>query len=478
MASISSLGIGSGLDTAAMLEQIKAAEQTRLNPYTTLQKSYKAKISSWGQISNSLSTLQKKTKGLTENAFNTLTVSTNTAFTAKADSTAQADLHSVKVNQLATMHKLSTAAQDDQYAQLGNESSGTRTIVIAQKDGSEMRVELADDETSLDQMVKAINRQKGDVTASLQRTDDGYQMVLSSRISGSEGEMSVTVEGDDELAKVLNTSNGGTGNDAMKEVSAALDAKLTVNGSEFTRSSNTITDIIDGVTLTLNEVSKDNEAEQLTLTKDNSAIKSSVQEFVTQYNSLMGIISNASKYVPYDASSLSSTDVATTNSQNGALMGDSTLRGLTSELRATVNGNYGITSSAYTSLAALGITIDASTGQMTLSEDKLDKAIADSPEDIDALFNGKGDMPGLATTLDEILTKYLGDEDNDIEGIIENSTDTLDKQVEQMQTQIDRTQALIDASVERYRVQFQQLDSTMSQLNSMSSQLVSLLESL
>lgn len=260
MASISSLGIGSGLDTETMLAQIKAGEQTRLSPYTALQTSYKSKVSSWGQISAALSALQKPTKSLTNDAFNTLKVSNNTAFTATATSDARADTHSVTVEKLATAHKIKTDAQKSQGSQdtqLGETTSGnSRTVTITQtvkqEDGTDkqvtMEVELKDDETSLSQIAKAINRKDGGVSASVQRTDDGYQLVLSSKTTGTDGEMTVSVSGDAKLDGVLNSN-------VMDVVSKAEDAKLTVDGSTYTRSSNNISDILDGITLSLNAVS-------------------------------------------------------------------------------------------------------------------------------------------------------------------------------------------------------------------------------
>ena len=159
-------------------------------------------------------------------------------------------------------------------------------------------------------------------------------------------------------------------------------------------------------------------------------------------------------------------------------MGDSTLRGLVSELRSTVNGVYGDAGATYGSLADLGISIDATTGQMTLDEDTLDEAIADNPEEIAVMFSGRGDSQGLSTSLGKIMTDYLGDSKTDTDGIIEGATESLEEQTEIVQAQIDKTQKLIDAQVEVYRVQFQNLDSLMSNLNSMSSQLTSLLSSL
>lgn len=487
MAAISSLGIGSGLDTATMLTQMKAAEQTRLNPYTNLQKKYEGKISAWGKISSALTSLQTNVKKLNGEAFNTLNVSDNKAFKATATADAAADAHDVIVMQLAVSHKLRTTGYESADEGLGEKNGATRTVTITQENGKELKVELKDDETSLNQIAKAINKQDGDVRASVQRTDDGYQLVLSSRTSGTDGKMSVSVEGDSRLGDILNTSNGGreinadeeeTASGGMILVTAAQDARVKVDGITYTRSSNSITDIIDGVTLNLKSVSENGASEQLTLSVDNSAIKSTLQDFVKQYNNLLSLTSSSSKYVPADTTSLADDTVATTSSENGALMGDGTLRGLVGELRSAVNGVYGDRSADYSTLASLGISIDASTGQMTLDEKKLEAAIADDPDQIGQMFKGHGGEEGIATTLNDIITRYVGDSDNKIDGVIKNTTDSLDEQVKQVKEQIAKTQKLIDAQVERYRVQFENLDATMSQLNNLSNQLTSILSTI
>ena len=488
--SFSAMGIGTGgIDTASMLTQLQSAEQLRLTPYQNLQTSYKNKISSWGSISSLMTKLQTSVKTLSGQAFNTLTVSKNSAFTATATDKASADAHSVSISQLATAHKLRSAGYSSADEQLGAATGegGSRTLTIQQGDGKAMTIELKDDETSLNQIAKAINKQDGSVTASVQRNGDGnYQLMLSSKKTGAEGEMTVSVEGDSDLASVLNTSHGGKGSgesgaeaDGMSMVTAAQDAKLTVDGADYTRASNNITDIINGVTLSLNSVTKGDAPEQLTLTVDNSAIKTALQDFVKQYNALLTRTTADSKYVAADTSGLSSDDVATTSSDSGALMGDATLRSMVSEIRSTVNGWYGDASgdTAYGALADLGITIDAQSGQMTLSETKLDDAIAAGADDIGKMFKGSGETTGLATALGTVLTKYVGDTDTKSEGIIQTATDNLNTQLKNIGTQIDKTQTLIDSQVNRYKLQFQNLDSVMSKLSSMSSSITSLMSS-
>lgn len=492
MATMTSLGIGSGLDLETMLSQLQTAEQTRLTPYSKLQSSYNAKLSSWGQISSSLSSLQTSVKKLSVDAFNSLNVGSNKAFTATATSEASADSHEITVSQLATAHKVKTGTFDDADQDLGVTEGGSRTLTIAQKNGKSFTVTLADDETSLNDIAKAINKEGGEVKASIQRTDNGYQLVLSSKTTGSEGMISVSVEDDDKLAAILTCKNGGaaedenglpTNDDSMTVVTEAKDAKLRVDGSDFTRSSNTISDIITGVSLDLKSTSEKNDdgslqSEQLTLSSDTSAIKTSIKDFIKQYNALLTQTTAASKYVAVDTQSASDSDVATQSDENGALVGDSLLRGLVGDIRSTVNGVYGDSMAEYSALADLGITIDTTSGQMTLDESKLDEAIASEPEQIANLFQDHNGQQGISSKLNDIITCFIGDDSNKIDGQIKTTTDGLDSQVKIVETQIAKTQKLIDSQVERYRVQFQNLDTTLSKLTAMSNTVTAMFTSL
>ncbi|WP_337013557.1 flagellar filament capping protein FliD [Pantoea sp. AS142] len=482
ISSTASAGVG-GWDYTDLLNGMAQNEQLRLTPYTNLQTSCKNKVSAWGSISSLMTALQGSVKKLNGEAFNTMKVSTNTAFTATATDSASADTHAVTVEELATAHKLKTDAFDSADKQLGSATEdGTRTVTITQGDGKALKVELKDDETSLNQIASAINKkntdQGGSVTASVQRDGSGqYQLMISSKKTGTDGEMSVSVDGgDDKLSGILNTSKGGKGSneagsdaDKMTLVSAAQDAKLSVDGIEYTRSSNNISDIITGVTLNLNAKSKDSEPEQLTLTVDTSAIKTTLQDFVKQYNALLSETSADSKYVAPSKDDGTSSSTGKDTAKSGALMGDSTLRGLVNNLRSAANNSYGSSS-----LSDMGITIDSQSGQMTLNESKLDKAIADDPDAISKVFQGSGDSAGLANTLGTIVTKYLGDSDTKTDGIIKSATDDLNTQLKNVADQVTKTQALIDSKVELLRSQYANADALFNQMTNMSNTLTSM----
>ncbi|MDQ1213499.1 flagellar filament capping protein FliD [Pantoea anthophila] len=471
-------------DYSGLLDGMQKFEQMRLTPYTNMQTSYTSKVSQWGSISSLMTNLQKSVKTLSGQAFNTMKVSTNTAFSATATSDASADTHAVTVDQLATAHKMKTRGFESADAQLGGATSdGTRTLTLTQGDGKEMKVTLSDDETSLNKIASAINKQSADqggsISASVQRDSSGqYQLMLSSKKTGSDGEMSINVEGDESLGNILNTSKGGKGSaeagsdaDQMIQVSAAQDARLSVDGIDYTRASNNISDIITGVTLTLNAKSvADSGPEQLTLTTDTSAIKTSLQDFVKQYNALLTETTAASRYVtPSKGGSSSST-----GDKSGALMGDSTLRGLVNELRTALNNSYQGDKGSSSSLAQLGIKIDSQSGQMSLDENKLDKAIADNPENISKMFQGSGQSVGLATSLSTVLTKYLGDSDTKTKGIISSATDDLNKQLKTVGEQITKTQALIDSRLALLQSQYAKAAALSDQMTNMSTTLANM----
>lgn len=490
ISSIASAGVG-GWDYTDLLNSMADSEQLRLNPYTNLQNSCKKKISAWGSIKSFVTNLQNSTNKLKGAAFDTMKITTNTAFTATAAEGALADTHTVKVDQLATAHKLKSGAFDSAITQLGSPASGgTRTITITQgngdtdgdgdvddNDAKPLTVELKDGETALNDIANLINKQNaaqgGNVSASVQRDGNGsYQLMLSSKVTGTAGEMSISVEGDDSLGAILNTSNGGTAGDSMTLVSAAQDAKLTVDGINYTRSKNAISDIITGVTFNLNAVSAaGSDPEQLTLTVDTSAIKAGLQEFVKQYNALLTEASADSRYVEPDKDGESSTE------QSGVLRGDSSLRNLVNEVRNAANGSYD--GNIYTSLSQLGITTDSKTGQMTLDENKLDKAIADNPEDIQKMVQGVGESDGLVTALETTFTKYLvGDTETNTKGVIEAATELLNSQIDNATDQITRTQALIDSKVELLRKQYANADVLFNQMTNMSTTLAGMFSKL
>lgn len=484
---IPGLGSGGTIDFANMLEQIKKAEQSKLAPYTKKKTGFNNQVSSWGKISSSLSALNDNLKKIGDDGFHGVTVGTNKAFKASATSGAQPDSYEVYVEQLARAHKIGTGAQSSRTDNLGDQSVDKRALKISVGDGKPMEIELEEDQTSLDQIAKKINQEKGDVTASVRPTEDGkFTLVMTSKKTGEEGQIKVEVEGDSRLGDVLNFDPAAARPPAGKMATTveAQNAIVVIDGVKLNRSSNTITDAIDGITLELQQISeKEKDSgefiyENLSVTSDTSKFKGAVEEFVKLYNAFLSESSSASVWkAPTDDKE------GEPNPGNGALMGNSTLRRLTADMREVAVGSNSELSDLFASLAKLGIEVkteDAATGKLTIDSKKLETAVKENPAEIEALFLGKGSNEGIADKMQSIIKNYIGDSDAipKVKGVIEQITKGLQDQTSQVSDRIKQMEKMIDAVVERNRQDFERLDLAMSKMNNMSSQLQSMLAGL
>lgn len=496
---ISGLG-GSGLDIPALLEQMKGAENKKLNPYLIKQNSYNSQVSSWGKISSSLDAIKTNLGKLEDEGFNGVSVGDNKAFKATAGKGAIPNSYSVIVEQLAKAHKIGTPAQTSNSDQLGD-GSATRTLTITLGDSKPMEVELKDDETSLTQVAKKINAKNGDVSASVMPAEGGkFKLVVTSKKTGTEGEIKMEVSGDPKLAEVLNydpkaaniPSEPGYDDKRAEQINAAQNAILTIDGAKVERSTNTISDAIEGLTFELREVSEKDDSgdfkpETLAVTADTSKVKSLIEEFVKVYNSFLSASGSASAYS--EPVKGSDDDIAMPNPGNGALFGDGTLRRLTSLMKSTAMGSYGDASDAdassklFQTLGSIGITVkfdgktgDDRSGQLgTLSIDtkKLDAALKDNPKEVEALFLGKDGNLGIKAGMEDVFKSYLGDSETipKTEGAIATAITGLKEQEKRVAKQITRMEQRIEDSLKRSEKEFLRLDQAMTEMNSMSQQL-------
>ncbi|WP_016259139.1 flagellar filament capping protein FliD, partial [Yersinia pestis] len=400
MASISALGTGSGLDLNTLLSQLSAAEQTRLTPLTTQQTSYKSKLTAYGVLQSALAKLETASTALKKaDTLNSTAVSgSNSAFSATTDSAASAGTYSIEVTNLAKAQSLLSADVPSATDKLGS-SDATRTITITQPGQKEpMKISLTSEQTSLTGIRDAINKQEGSVNASIMKADDNtYYLALTSKDTGTQSEMTISVAGDETLNNFLNytpSSTGGSG--ALTQKVKAEDATLSVNGVSITRQSNTITDAPQGVTINLKAVTKEGAPEQLTIVRDNTATKAAIQSFVDAYNSLQTTFGSLTKYTVVETGQDQSTS-------NGALVGDGTLRSIQTQLKSQLASSQ---SGDLKTLASIGITQDLD-GKLVINADKLNTALTDKPNSVTAFFVGDGETTGFATQTEKLLNTAL-----------------------------------------------------------------------
>ncbi len=444
MATITALGIGSGLDINNLVAQLVAAEraptQTRLD---RREAETLSKLSALGSIKGALSVFQNTLEPLKELAtFQGRTaVSANPELvTATAGSEAVAARYAVEVLQLAAGHKLRSGA----YA-AADTVVGTGTLTLS-SGGETFAIEITDANSTLVDIVAAINEAPANTTvlATIVNGIDGAHLVVTSAATGAASAITVLATGGDGgLDNLIYDPAGGTTN--LTEVAAAVDASLMIDGLLVASDSNVVSTAIAGVTIDLLGAEPGTTVE-LTIGYDSDAAHAQILAFVQSYNGLMQTLTTQTRF---DAETLT----------GGALLGDSAVRALAADVRTTVSGFAGSASGVFRALVEIGITTELD-GTLVIDDVALDAALDDNYDDVGRLFSG---ADGLATTLDTLASSFL-----DPTGRLETRTDVLELLIDDLTDRrevLDRRMIVVEA---RLRAQFTALDSLIAQLDSTS----------
>ncbi|HET8706140.1 MAG TPA: flagellar filament capping protein FliD, partial [Pseudomonadales bacterium] len=301
--------------------------------------------------------------------------------------------YSIGVSTLAQAQKLQSAGMADITSAVGtgklviqfgtyNSSGNTFT---ANPDKASTTITIDSTNNSLAGIRDAINKAGAGVTASIVNdgTANGYHLVLSSIDTGTKNSMRIAVQGDsvgtDTDATGLSqlaydpTATAGAGKN-LTEGQAAKDAVLNIDGVTVTKSSNTITDAIQGVTLNLKDVTTTNIS--VNVSKDVGAIKSGIQSLVKGYNTFLQAMNSLGGYD-------SKTKAA------GPLQGESVMRTIQNEIRNTLNTRLTGNTRTLRSLSDIGIEFQRD-GTLTFNESKLNSAVNDHFDEIPGLFGAYG----------------------------------------------------------------------------------------
>ena len=209
-------------------------------------------------------------------------------------------------------------------------------------------------------------------------------------------------------------------------------------GQSVTRTSNTISDAIPGVTLTLLTTG----TAIIDAHLDTPSIAQPISGFVDAYNKLNTTLQQLTNYVgPGDSS-------------NGALLGDSTLQSIISQIKVTINSTVSSATGDYNSLNQLGISFDKK-GVMSLDSTKLNAALAGNLTSVANVFSSTS---GVATQLNTKITQYL-----DSKGSISTQQDTLNKTLTQLTTDKAAVNARLAATQKTLQAQFIAMDTAVSQ---------------
>jgi flagellar hook-associated protein 2 len=428
---------GGSIDPTSMAAQLVAAERAPTDArYTATAIKISSQVSAVSTLRSAFSALNSAISALTSKTTTdarSVTLSSSTSFSATASAGTAQGSYSVEVISLATAQKLSSTGFDARDSVIG---TGNLSIQFGD---TALSVDIASPDNTLVAIRDAINAAAGGkgVAASIVTGDDGAHLVMTSLGGGTANAITVTASGGDGGLSVLNYGNGGTG--GMAELVAASDAQIKVDGVLRTSSSNTVTNLVDGVTFNLTAASPGTTT-QMTVATDTTAQLTAVKSFVEKYNAALSAMNTTTSYN-------STTQVA------AALNGDSMVRGTSRQLRDLIGNNV-------VDLKAMGITI-AKDGVLTLSDSAFTTAMAKDSSALTRVFGSGTDtmVSGMSTVLKGLTTSG---------GLLDSRSDSLSAKTRKLDAQKDALNVRMAAAEARYKAQFTALDTLMTQLQSTS----------
>lgn len=403
----------SSLSSAAVQSQISLYQSRLQAPITSLQNQVttdKAEISAWGTIRgnvSSLSTALAKISDVASLATRSVSSTSSSTVTATATNSADVGTYALTNITLAKGQTIYSGIKSSADASIGA-SAGSLTFV---QNGKTESISVGSGSLTLNGVAGAINKAKDGVVASIVNTAGGARLVLQSSATGSSQAFSVTGTG--ALAAFDYHPGSGTSG-SWTSAQAAKDATLKINGVPVSNPTNTLSNAVTGVSLSLAASG----STSLQVSQTNSALTSALTSVTSSLNAAISGIQTQTKYVP--ASGSGSTATA---AKSGPLLGDFTATNLSYNL---INAVSGAAASGVTS-NSIGLSVNSS-GQFTFDSAKFSSAYASNPTAVQALLSKIHDSLNTTTSL------ALGGDNGS--GNIGAQTTSLNSQVSTINSQI------------------------------------------
>ncbi|MGE5340815.1 MAG: flagellar filament capping protein FliD [Candidatus Omnitrophota bacterium] len=403
MSSIGSMSSGSSisgqLDVQYIVEQIIYSKQQPIRELETYETFYTAKKTAFQELNTKVSAVESALYAINSSGFETkkATLNSETNLTASASTTAANGTYSIAVKQLAR----SQSSVSTTFSSATDQTLSHGKVTIKDHDGTNVlgEVDFSTGTLSLNQLRDQINSLDLDVTATVinfgtSSTPD-YRLQITSDNTGTENGFTI-----------VETNAGGGTLPAMTTSIAATDAQFYINsdpatGTMITRSSNTVTDVISGVTLNLKQPldAEDltlSHATTLTVSADSSALKEKIETFVTAFNDTMDFLNAQFTF-----------DEKT--QQAGVLSGESTAVQIKGNMLSMVADRIGgiDDSEGYKTLSTMGVSLNR-TGHLEIDDTKLDHMLSDHMDVVTRMFKNVGESTNAEATYIGSSTATVG----------------------------------------------------------------------
>lgn len=413
---------------SALVTSKTAAQNAAITNKQTLDNT---QLTAIGQLKSALSALQTAVSGLADGtslAAFSATASGNGITATTATSGVNAGSYNVNVSSIATADKYSSSAFTS------STTVGTGTLTLSLGTSGSMTVNVDSTDNSITGIAAAINASSSNpgITATVVNATGGQHLVLMSNSTGAANTISMTASSG--LNSALNTSN-------MTELQKAQDASLTIDGAQVTSPTNSISNVLPGVTINLTAAAV-NTQQTLTVATSTTAQTTAINNFVTAYNS----------YVTTAASLSSYSSTAASGSQAGPLLGDAMLNSITNGLASIISG--GVTTGSGTfSLSSIGLNLQDD-GTIVADPTALQTALTSNPGTVAALFNTTN---GMGVELNNFANTYV-----QTSGTIDQRTASINSDLASLTTQASTLQSYSSTLTAQYNAQFTALNNLMA----------------
>lgn len=432
---LSSPGIGSGLDVRNIVSQLVALERRPIEQLQTQKTKLNTQLSSFGLLQSYVSNLQSIAGQIGTASFWSRVSSSSSdasAVSVVAPNASSTASYTVNVANLAVAQSLSTGA--GAITDAADIGSGTLTI---SRGGTPVNLTIAPG-TSLVALRDQINAGAAGVNAAIVQDSGGPRLVFTAAETGVANAVSVSVSGGIGQLAAL-TYPGG-----MTQDRPAANASLNINGLTITSASNKLTNVVDGLTLTLSKATTT--PVTISVGPDTAALRKGITDFVAAYNEVNKYLATETKYD--DAKKVA-----------GALQGDRAAVGLQGRLRSLLQ-EPSVASPLYGRLSDLGLEMQRD-GSIKVNDSKLDAAMV-SPSQVAQAFSTLSTGFGQRF---KALTDGVVGTDGTLTSRSAGLRETIKRNEKDQQRQEDRV-ARVQARLER---QYSALDTNLNKLNGLSS---------
>ena len=460
MASISSAGIGSGLDVESLVSKLVAAERTPIAQLSRKTEGLKTELSSFGKVQSTLATLRDVASKLTSPTTWSGTLATSsdsTAVSVSAGAGAAIGNVSVEVMKLAGAQTLVSGTPYAASTTPVGQGSMTITLGAWGKDADNnptftdkagataVTINVGDGQDTLSGIRDAINAANAGVTASIINDASGSRLTMRSTATGETNGFRIEAAGG--LADLGYDPRIGV--TSLIQTLPAQNARALINGIEVSSESNSLKEAIDGLNITLLKTTT--VPASVAVSQDKDSIKKLITDFTAAYNAVNALLREQTKY-----------DGA--NKTAGPLQGDSTAVALQNQLRGIIGGTTTLAGSIGR-LAQLGLE-PGNDGNLKTSETKLNTALGNL-ESVKKLFMGLDGTNSSNDGFAQRIRSYI-DGALSTDGRLSNRQTGLQKQIENNGKRQDQLEDRVSLTEARLRARYSLLDTQMSKLNGLS----------